>query len=130
MPPMTKWHPMTPAIARELTQRTTTPGTVFQVDADAIPEQLRNIPGAVSFFVSSYEQGVPLPSAVTASAELAVVRHDGDTAKAYNWVLACSSDGGSYFAGMHKRFEAHHFATSKAVPVESLFGNPLTNKKP
>lgn len=33
------------------------------------------------------------------------------------------------FAGPHKDLSAHHFATSKPVPVESLFGNPLTKGK-
>jgi len=126
---MNKWHLITPAIAQQLTQGTTTPGTVFQVGSNAVPDQLQRVPGAVSYFVSSYVQGVPLTPGVTAHGEFALVRHEGDTAKAYNYLLASSSDGHGYFAGPYKNFDAHHFATSKSVPVESLFGNPMSKNQ-
>jgi hypothetical protein len=128
--PKTKWHPVEPTIVKRLTEGTTTPGFVFPVGASAVPQQLHGMPGAVSYFVSSYIQGAPVAPGMTAGGEYAVVRHDGDTAKAYNYVFGTSSDGHVYFAGPHKDFPSHHFAVSKAVPVESLFGHPLTKGKP
>jgi hypothetical protein len=83
----------------------------------------------VSYFVSSYIQGVPVSPGVTAGGEYAVVRFEGDTGKAYNYLFATSSDGQVYYAGPYKGLPSHHFPASSRVPIESLFGNPLTRGK-
>jgi hypothetical protein len=124
-----KWHPIDPATVRQLTAATAAPGIVFRVDSNAVPQQLHRIQGAVSYFVSSYVQGVVVAPGLTAGGEYAVVRHEGD-ARAYNFLFATSSNRQVFYAGPHKDFAAHRFATSTAVPVESLFGNPLTKGKP
>lgn len=107
-----------------------TPGVIFPIGSNALPEQLHALPGAASYFVSSYIQGIPLTPGMTAGGEYAVVRHDGGTAKAYNYLFATSSDGQVYFAGPYKGIPSHHFAASKEVAVEGLFGHPLTKGKP
>ena len=79
--------------------------------------------------MSSYAAPVPLTPGLSAGGEIALVRHDGDMAKAYNYVFATSSNGQVCFSGPHKDFPAHHFATSTSVPVESLFGHPFVKGK-
>ena len=120
---------MTFTTAKNLVDQSSSPGVVFPVGSNAVPQQLRNIPGAVSFFVSSYVAPVPVTPSVTAGGEFALVRHDGDTAKAYNYIFATSSDGNVYFCGPHKDFPSHHFATSTSVPIEQLFGHPFAKGK-
>jgi hypothetical protein len=124
-----KWSPVTSTTAKCLTDLTATPGLVYPVASNAIPDQLKGIPGVVAYYVSSYAQPIPLGQSVTAGGEIAVVRHDGETAKAYNYLFATSSNGLVCYTGPHKDFESHHFATSAPVPIESLFGHPLTKGK-
>jgi len=124
-----KWNPVTSTTAKHLTDLTATPGLVYPVASNAIPDQLKGIPGVVDFYVSSYAQPIPLNQGVAAGGEIALVRHDGETAKAYNYLFATSSNGLVCYTGPHKEFASHHFATSTAVPIESLFGHPLTKGK-
>ena len=128
-PSKVKWNPVNSTTAKHLTDLTTTPGLVYPVASNAIPNQLKGIPGVVDYYVSSYARPVTLNQGVAAGGEIAVVRHDGDTAKAYNYLFATSSNGQVCYTGPHKDFTSHHFATSTAVPVESLFGHPLTKGK-
>jgi len=128
-PSNVKWHVINSTTAKHLTDQTATPGLVYPVASYAIPYQLKNIPGIVDFYVSSYAMPIPLTPGIAADGEIAVVRHDGDTAKAYNYIFATSSNGQVYFSGPHKDFPSHHFATSTSVPIESLFGHPFTKGK-
>lgn len=60
---------------------------------------------------------------------MAIVRSDGGTLKAYNYVLASSADGRVYFNGPYKDFPSHHFFSSSQVTIESLFGHtPVSTK--
>jgi len=128
-PSKVKWHAINSTTAKNLTDQTATPGLVNPVESNAIPEQLKSIPGTVDFYVSSYATPIPLTSGITAGGEIALVRHDGETAKAYNYIFATSSNGLVCFSGPHVDFPLHHFATSTAVAVESLFGHPFTKGK-
>jgi hypothetical protein len=124
-----KWHPVNSSIAQRLTELTATPGLVYPVASNTIPEQLKSIKDVVHYYVSSYAKSVPLNSGIAAGGEIAVVRHDGDTAKAYNFLFATSSNGQVCYTGPHKDFTSHHFAVSTAVSIDSLFGHPLTRGK-
>jgi len=125
-----KWHVVNQETAQKLTAEANPPGVIYPVGSNAVPEQLLSLPGAISYFVSSYASPVPLSPALTAGAEVAVIRTEGNTAKAYNYLIATSSNGQVYFNGPHKDFPAHHMPSSAPVAVESLFGNPKTNGKP
>lgn len=81
------------------------------------------MPGAVSYFVSAYPAPIPIGSNTLVGGELAVVRSDGDLAKAYNYVFASSGNGQVYFNGPFKNFPEHHFSSTSQVSVESLFGH-------
>jgi len=128
-PSKAKWHEINSSAAKSLTDQTTTPGLVYPVGSNAIPPQLKSIPGTVDFYVSSYSMPIPLTPGITAGGEIALVRHDGDMAKGYNWIFGTSSNGKVYFSGPHKDLPSHHFATSTSVPVENLFGHPFTKGK-
>ena len=124
-PAKAKWTPIDSATAKNLIDQSAAPGQVFPLEASAVPEQLRNLPGAVSYFASSYSAPIALTPSISAGGEYAVVRHDGDTAKAYNYIFATSTDQKLYFSGPHKDFPAHHFTTSTSVSAETLFGQPF-----
>lgn len=128
-PSKAKWHAIEPVAAKRLTDYSNTPGLVYPVASTAIPHQLRNIPGTVDYYVSSYAMPIQLTPGIAAGGEIALVRYDGDVAKAYNYIFATSSNAMVYFSGPHKDFPSHHWATSTSVPVESLFGHPLTKGK-
>jgi hypothetical protein len=123
-----KWHPIDQPALSQMQQFSTSSG-IHQLGTTAMPAQLHGMPGAVSYFVSTYSAPIPIGSNTMAGGEMAVVRNDGGTLKAYNYVLASSADGRVYFNGPFKDFPAHHFSSSSNVPVESLFGNtPVTTK--
>jgi hypothetical protein len=85
--------------------------------------------GLVSYFVSAYSAPIPIGSNTLLAGEMAVVRTDGDLAKAYNYVLGSSNDGRVYFNGPHYNFSQHHFASTSSVAPENLFGHiSFTNK--
>ena len=128
-PSKVKWHAINSTTAKHLTDQTTTPGLVYPVASNAIPNQLKSIAGIVDFYVSSYAMPIPLTPGIKAGGEIVLVRYDGDTAKAYNFIFATSSNGQVYYTGPHKDFASHHFATSTAVAIESLFGHPFTKGK-
>ena len=125
-PSKADWKEIDAVAAKSLTDQTSTPGLVYPVPPDAIPPQLKRIKGAVDFYVSSYAMPIPLAAGLDARGENAAIRRDGDIAKGYNWLFATSTNGKVYFSVLHKDFPAHHFATSTSVPVENLFGHPLT----
>jgi hypothetical protein len=128
-PSKAKWHTIDPATALTLTNQTEKPGLVYPVASNALPQQLQNLPGFVTFHVSSYGPPINLTPGMAAGGEIAVVRHDQGIGKAYNYIFGTSSNGQVCFTGPHKDFPAHHFATTAPVPIESLFGHPFTKGK-
>lgn len=127
--PRAKWHLLDSTALQALTQGSATPGLVYPIGTNAVPAQVQSMPGVIAFFASSYATPMPMANAATAGAELAVVRSEGALRKAYNYIVATSSDGRVYFNGPHYHFPQHHFASSSPVPVESLFGHvPLSSK--
>jgi hypothetical protein len=128
-PSKAKWHEIDSTAARRLTEQTATPGLVYPVAPDAIPAQLKTIPGAVDYYVSSYATPIPLTSGITAGGEIAVIRLDEGIGKADNYIFATSSNRLVYFTGPYKGIPSHHFTTSVPVPINGLFGHPFTQGK-
>ena len=122
-----KWHKMDEIATSELTKVTGSPGTVYTMPIESAPFSLKKMPGATSYFVSDYIDPIALQNGITIGGELVIGRTEGETFKAYNFVLATSSDGNVYFNGPYKNFENHHIDKSAPVPVESLFHhNPFS----
>ena len=109
--------------AEKLAAGSSAPGVVYPLGTTALPQPLQAMPGAVSYFVSGYTTGVPITPELTVGGEMVVVRTDGDVAKAYNFVLATSSNGQVCFNGPYKNFPGHHFDPGSAVTIASLFGH-------
>ncbi len=128
--PRAKWHELDQAALKALTDQTTTPGVIYPVPTSMLPASLRAMPGVVSCFASNYTSPTILANSVTVGSELAVVRTDGDIAKAYNFVVGTSSDQRVMFFGQHSGFPEHHFASTAPVPVQSLFGHVAVKSKP
>jgi hypothetical protein len=123
-----KWHPIDQPALSQMRQFSTSAG-IHQLGTTGMPMQLHGMPGAVSYFVSAYSSPIPIGSHTMAGGEMVVVRNDGGTLKAYNYVLASSGDSRVYFNGPFKDFSSHHFASSSPVAIESLFGNtPVSTK--
>ena len=123
-----KWNPIDQAAAVQLTLLTSSPGVVMQFSTSALPASLQKMPGAVSYFVSSYINQVTSPG-LTIGGEIVVVRTDQATAKAYNFAFGTSSNGQVCFAGPFKDFPAHHSPAAEPAPVASMFGHVPSAKK-
>src|SRR5579859_3630214 len=122
-----KWTPIDRDAAQHLTAKSSPPGVVFPLQLGALPASLKPMPGAVSYFVSTYDRPISLNPAVTVGGELAVVRHDGEVAKAYNYVFATSSNGQVCFNGPYEDFAGHHSKKDEPVIILTLFDNtPFT----
>jgi hypothetical protein len=128
--PRAKWHPMDSSALQALTSPTSAPGIIYPVGTNALPNNLLQMPGVVSYFASNYQTPVVLANNMTAGAEMAVVRIDDTLGKAYNYLVASSNNGAVYFNGPHYNFPEHHFASSAPVAVESLFGHVPISSKP
>ena len=118
-----KWTPIDKSAVEKLTEATSAPGVVYPIATSALPQPLQAMPGAVSYFISGYTTGVPIAPGLTAGGEMVVVRTDAGVAKAYQFVLATSSNGQVCFNGPYKNFPGHHFAPGASVTVASLFGH-------
>ena len=128
--PSKKWTKVNQSAAEQLVRASSSPGVVFSLSTSDLPANLKEMTGAVSYFVSAYISQVNVSSGLTAVGEIAVVRTDADRAKSYNWVFATSSDGAVCFNGPYKDFAEHHFAQGGAIPIEKLFGHaPFSKKK-
>ena len=123
-----KWHPIDPSALSHMQQFSTSQG-IHHIGTTAMPAQLHAMPGALSYFVSAYTTPIPSGNNTMAGGELAVVRNDSGTLKAYNYVFASSGDGRVYFNGPYKDFPSHHFASSSPVPIECLSGNTPVNTR-
>jgi hypothetical protein len=95
---------------------------------NALPEQLKQMSGVASYYVSGYVTPQVLANGFTVGGEMLVARVDGDKTKNYNFVFATNSGSNVQFAGPFTGF-GHHVNSGQSVPVDSLFGNtPFSNK--
>jgi hypothetical protein len=127
--PRKKWTKVNHSAVAQLVQASSSAAVVFPLPTSALPANLKQMPGAVSYYVSAYSSSLELSSNLTAGGEMAVVRTDADRAKAYNFIFATSSDGAVYFNGPYKDFAEHHFATDTAIPIDRLFGHTPFKEK-
>jgi hypothetical protein len=124
-----KWHTIDPRAAEALTSATNSPGLVFPMGTNQLPQQLQRIPGVSSYYVSGYTTGVPQPQSVTVGGEMLVARSDQSLTKNYQFVFGTSSNGQVCYAGPFKDFAGHHVSSGQSVVVSSLFGNtPFSTK--
>jgi hypothetical protein len=72
-----KWHSVDENAANVLIMGSSTPGVVYPVSTSALPSQIQQMQGVVSYFVSNYVTSVVLANNATAGGEMAVVRTDG-----------------------------------------------------
>jgi hypothetical protein len=115
--PKAKWHQIDQTALSHIEQCYGSTG-IHQVGTTALPAQIQKMEGLVSYFVSAYSAPIPMGSNTLLAGEMAVVRTDGDLAKAYNYVLASSNDGRVYFNGPHYNFPQHHFASTSSVETK------------
>lgn len=121
--PRGRWTRIDSAAAEKLTEVTSFPGRVFPLEVKDLPENLKGMPGAVSYFASGYVRPMPSSPSVTVGGEFGVLRTDGDLRKGYNYVFATSTDGGLYFNGPYKNFPEHHAQKAEPVILFSILGN-------
>jgi hypothetical protein len=123
-----KWHTIDEATAKALTTATNTPGVIYPMGTNALPEQLQQITGVASYYVSGYVTPPVLANGLTVGGEMLVARVDGATTKNYNFVFATNSGNSVQFAGPFTGF-GHHVNSGQSIQVNSLFGNtPFSNK--
>lgn len=110
------------AAAQALTTFTNSPGVIYPVGTNALPVQLKQMPGVASYYVSGYVNPQVLANGLTVGGEMLVARIDGATTKNYNYVFGTNSNNNVQFTGPFKGF-GHHVMSGQSVPVNSLFGN-------
>jgi hypothetical protein len=124
-----KWTPIDQTAVDQLSRATTSPGTVYSLGTNQLPQNLQAMPNAVSYFVSGYTSLESTIGGVIPGGEMAVVRTDGELSKAYQFVFGTSTDGRVCFTGPFTNFPAHHFSSDSAVSVTALFGAMSNLKK-
>jgi hypothetical protein len=123
-----KWHPLDENAARALTAITNSPGVVYPIGTNALPQPLQGMPGVCSYYASGYATGQVLPQGLTLGGEMLVARTDGVLTKNDQFVFATSSNGGVCFAGPFKGY-GHHVSSGQQVDVSSMFNQtPFSSK--
>jgi hypothetical protein len=117
-----KWTPIDQTAVEQLSRATTSPGVVYSLGTQQLPQNLQAMPSAVSYFVSGYTSLQSAVGGVIPGGEMAVVRTDGELSKAYQYVFGTSSDGRVCFTGPFTNFSAHHFSSDSAINITALFG--------
>lgn len=120
--PKAKWHLIDQVALTEIEKCYGSTG-IHAFGTTALPAKIQKMEGVVSYYVSAYSDPIPVGSNTILGGELAVVRTDGNLAKAYNYIFASSAGGRVYFNGPHYNFPQHHFASTAPVSVETLFGH-------
>jgi hypothetical protein len=117
-----KWTPIDQTAVEQLSRATNSPGIVYSLGTNQLPQNLQAMPNAVSYFVSGYTSAQSAVGGVIPGGEIAVVRTAGGLSKAYQFVFGTSTDGRVCFTGPFTNFLAHHFSSDSAISVTSLFG--------
>lgn len=124
-----KWHQVDSSAAQALTAITTSPGVVYPIASNNLPEQLKQMSGVGSYYASACTTGLPMPGGFTAGGELLVARTEGFTTKNYQYIFGTGSGGSVYYCGEFKNFSGHHVTSGQSVPIEALFGHtPISSK--
>ena len=76
-----KWTTVDSRAAQVLTTLTNSPGVVYAVATNALPDSLKQISGVASYYVSGYVNPQALSNGVTVAGEMLVARIDGATTK-------------------------------------------------
>src|SRR5688500_7653341 len=111
-----KWHTIDEAAAKALTTATNTPGIIYPMGTNALPEQLKQISGVASYYVSGYVMPQVVAKGLTVGGEMLVARIDGATTKNYNFVFATNSGNNVQFAGPFTGF-SHHVNSGQSIQV-------------
>jgi hypothetical protein len=127
-----KWHTIENAAAEARTTATNSPGVIYPMGTNALPEQLKQITGVASYYLSGYVTPHVLTNGLTVGGEMLVARIDGATTKNDNFVFATSPGSIVQFAGPFTGF-GHHVSSGQSIQVNSLFGHTpfsRTNEQP
>jgi hypothetical protein len=117
-----KWTLIDQTAVEQLSRSTASPGIVYSLGTNQLPQNLQAMPNALSYFVSGYTSLQSAVGGVIPGGEMAVVRADGEISKAYQFVFGTSSDGRVCFTGPFTNFPAHHFSSDSAISITALFG--------
>ena len=121
LPTFNNWSPVLSPAAQHLTTLTNSPGVVYPMGTNALPDSLQRMPGVCSYYISGYLQPQVVPHGFTAIGEMLVARTESITTKNYNYLVAVNSGGVMHIAGPYKGF-GHHVVPGGEVNVSSLFG--------
>lgn len=124
-----KWHPVDEAAAKALTAITNSPGVIYPIGTNSLPQQLHALPGVCSYYASAFTTGQPLPQGLTVGGEMLVARLAGSLTKNDQFVFGTSSNGQVCFAGPFKGY-GHHVSSGQQVAVSSMFNQTPFSTKP
>jgi len=128
LPRYNQWTPVDAPAANQVTCLTNSPGAVYPLGTNALPDSLKKMSDASSYYVSGYISALPVQHGFTAIGEAVVARIEGVTTKNDNYLFATNSAGQLFVNGPHKGF-GHHVVPGQTVEVNSLFHqNPVAKK--
>jgi hypothetical protein len=128
LPTHNNWTPVNSEAAQHLTALTNSPGVVYGMGTNALPQSLHRIPGVCSYYISGYLTPQAVRHGFTAVGEMLVARTDGATTKNYNYLVAVNSGGLVHFAGPYTGY-GHHVVLGQQMAVNSLFGQTPLNSR-
>ena len=115
------WTPVTGNEANQLTCSTHTPGVVYPVNINSLPQPLQKLPGVYEAYQSGYCETYKDVRDVNVQGELLVARSGEGTGKGYVFFFGVS-ESTVHFAGPYKPYGDRYFDPASGVPVEKLFG--------
>ncbi len=117
-----QWHKVTEDQAKAITGCTTHPDEVYAYPLSGLLSSMQGISGIESAYVSGAIESFDVPGEMKAFCELVVIREEGLTARAYNWIFA-STGTDVYMYGPETNFPEHHIPVGDPIPIHSLFGH-------
>jgi hypothetical protein len=123
-----QWIKIDQAGALKLTELTTNPGKVYQLDINHAPENFTKMKGACSYFVSAYSKPIE-KGGLTIGGKMVIGRTDEGTLKNYPHYFASSSDNNVYFVKGDFHFPGHHIPSSNPINVELMFDHEQLSKQ-
>ena len=118
-----KWTFVDEDKAEALLTETSTPGVVYGLDPELLPDNFKDMPGVSSYYASDFITPQSSEDGFTVHGEMLVARADDDLMKNYLYVFAHNSEGAVFFTGPYKNFAGHHVDSGQSFPVGSMFGN-------
>ena len=123
----TKWHAFDEAKTKAWNDAQR-PNVVFFPEFNSGTSGPTAMPGMVSCLGSNFSSPVVSSNGLTVGGEMVLVRTEGTLTKAYQYMVATSTDGSLHCSGPYKDSPVHHVHPGQQVVPEDFFGHTPASK--